>query len=133
METSKMWNKNKWEKHGIDLAKGEDQQIYSITQSIICEIVKEQDEHVMALIESYVRKKQSEGEIISSQIIGEGQLRHIINLGLTIYCKQKAIPISEDDLFTQEDYIEYLNHRLDMAEKKIRELSENQKGGQEDE
>ena len=114
-----------------DLTRDKDQSIYSITQTIVTQIVKEQDEYTMAQIEKYVREKQQAGEIISSHILGEGRLRHIINLGLTIYAKQNKIPISQNDLFTQEDYIEYLNHRLDQAEKMIRELQtelRNQKG-----
>lgn len=114
-----------------DLTKDEDQSIYSITQTVVTQIVKEQNEYTIAQIEKYVKEKQQAGEIISSNIIGEGKLRHIINLGLTIYARQNNIPISQDDLFTQEDYIEYLNHRLDQAEKMIRELQtelRNQKG-----
>lgn len=114
-----------------DLTKDEDQSIYSITQTVVTQIVKEQDEYTIAQIEKYVKEKQQAGEIISSNIIGEGKLRHIINLGLTIYAKQNNLAISLEDLFTQEDYIEYLNHGLDKAEERILELQrelENQKG-----
>ena len=114
-----------------DLTKDEAQSIRSITQTLVTQIVKEQDEYTIAQIEKYVKEKQQAGEIVSWNIIGEGKLRHIINLGITIYCKQQGLPISPEDLFTQEYYIEYLNHRLDKAEERILELQrelENQKG-----
>lgn len=113
----------------------EEPDVFSITQTIVAEIVKEQDEHTMAVIERYIKERQAQGELISSNIIGEGKLRHIINLGLTAYSKLEGIPISQEDLFTQEDYIQYLNTRLDQAERMIRELQiqlENQKGGKDE-
>ena len=114
---------------GVDLAKDEDQQVYSITQTIVSQVVKEQDEYTMQQIENYVKEKQAKGEIISSRVLGEGKIRHIFNLGLMEYSRRNQIPITQEDLFTQEDYIQYLNMRLDEAEAKIRELLlENQKG-----
>ncbi len=113
---------------GVDLAKGEGQRVYSITQTIVSQIVKEQDEYLMQQIENYVKEKQARGEIISSQILGEGKIRHIFNLGLMEYSRRNQIPVTQEDLFTQEDYIQYLNTRLDKAEARIRELLENQKG-----
>lgn len=113
---------------GVDLAKGKDQQVYSISQTIVSQIVKEQDEYLMQQIENYVKEKQAKGEIISSQILGEGKIRHIFNLGLMEYSRRNQIPVTQEDLFTQEDYIQYLNKRLDKAEAKIRKLLENQKG-----
>ena len=106
----------------------EESEVYSFTQTIVSQIVKEQDEHLMQQIENYVKEKQTEGEIISSQILGEGKIRHIFNLGLMEYARRNQIPVTQEDLFTQEDYIQYLNMRLDKAEAKIRELLENQKG-----
>lgn len=99
-----------------------DSPVYSITSTLVSEIVKEQDEFTIQQIENYVKNKQSQGELISSNIIGEGRLRHIINLGLSLYANREHMPISSDDLFPQENYIEYLNRRLDEAEKTIREL-----------
>lgn len=98
--------------------------IYSITHTIVSQIVKEQDECLIQQIENYVKKKQSQGEIISSQILGEGKIRHIFNLGLMEYSRRNHIPITQEDLFTQEDYIQYLNTRLDKAEKMILKLQQ---------
>lgn len=97
---------------------------YSIIHTIISQIVKEQDECLMQQIEKYVKEKQAQGEIVSSQILGEGKIRHIINLGLMEYSRRNHIPITQEDLFTQEDYIQYLNTRLDKAEKMILKLQQ---------
>lgn len=105
--------------------------IFSFTQKIIEEIVREQDEHTMLMIEEYVKKKQHEGECIAARIIPEGQMRHIINLGLTMYTKQNGITIRQNELFPQEDYIEYLRdlmikmqNVIQEKNKKIAELEE---------
>ena len=114
-----------------DLTKDMEKNVNSITQTIISQIVKEQDEYTIQQIEKYVREKQRCGEFISANIIGEGKLRHIINLGMMEYSRRNHIPVTQEDLFTQEDYIQYLNTRLDKAERMIRELQtelENQKG-----
>ena len=97
--------------------------LISFTQKIIQEIVKEQDEHTMLMIEEYVKDKQHKGECISARIIPEGKLRHIINLGLTVYnAKEKNIPDSQLQLFPQEEYIEYLRHTLLETQKENQKL-----------
>lgn len=94
----------------------------SITSTLIAQIVKEQDEYIMGVIMRYVKEKETAGELVVPTIIPEGELRHIINLGLTLWAQQKQVGISQDNLFHQEDYINYLNHRLDTAERRCEEL-----------
>ncbi len=94
----------------------------SITSTLIAQIVKEQDEYIMGVIMRYVKEKETAGELVVPTIIPEGELRHIINLGLTLWTQQKQVGISQDNLFHQEDYINYLNHRLDTAERRCEEL-----------
>lgn len=94
----------------------------SITSTLIAQIVKEQDEYIMEVIMGYVKEKEAAGELVVPTIIPEGELRHIINLGLTLWAQQKQVGISQDNLFHQEDYINYLNHRLDTAERRCEEL-----------
>lgn len=94
----------------------------SITSTLIAQIVKEQDEYIMGVIMKYVKEKEAAGELVVPIIIPEGELRHIINLGLTLWAQQKQVRISQDNLFHQEDYINYLNHRLDTCERRCEEL-----------
>lgn len=94
----------------------------SITSTLIAQIVKEQDEYTIEVIMKYVKKKEAAGELVVPIIIPEGELRHIINLGLTLWAQQKQVGISQDNLFHQEDYINYLNHRLDICERRCEEL-----------
>ena len=102
--------------------------VFSFTQKIIEEIVREQDEHIMLMIEEYVKKKQHEGECIAARIIPEGQMRHVINLGLTMYAKQSGITIRQNELFPQEDYIEYLRDLMikmqNVIQEKNKEIAE---------
>lgn len=95
--------------------------VYSFTQKIIQEIVKEQDEHTMLAIEEYVKNRQHQGECIAARIIPEGQMRHIINLGLTIFANQTGQKITPTELFPQEEYIEYLRHLTTKMQNTIRE------------
>lgn len=99
-----------------------DNNIMKIQETLIAQIVKEQDEYTVEVIMNYVKQKQAEGELVTPIIIPEGELRHIINLGLTLWANQKQIGISQDNLFHQEDYINYLNHRLDLCERRCEEL-----------
>lgn len=99
-----------------------DSESFSITGSIISQIVKEEDEYTMNIIEEYVKTKRAQGEIISAKIIPEGKLRHIINLGLTIYNRDmKLDELVATDLFPQEQYIEFLRREI------MRYQQENQK------
>ena len=106
----------------------EDGDVFHFTQKIIQEIVKEQDEHTMLMIEEYVKKRQREGECIAARIIPEGQMRHVINLGLTMYAKQNGITIRQNELFPQEDYIEYLRDLMikmqNVIQEKNKEITE---------
>lgn len=99
-----------------------DNNIMKIQETLIAQIVKEQDEYTIEVIMNYVKQKQADGELVTPIIIPEGELRHIINLGLTLWANQKQIGISQDNLFHQEDYINYLNHRLDLCERRCEEL-----------
>lgn len=107
--------------HDVNDLPNED--MFSFQTSIIAEIVKEQDEHIMLMIEEYVKEKQHKGECISARIIPEGKLRHIINLGLTVYnAREEKIPNSQLKLFPQEEYIEYLRHALLETQKENQKL-----------
>ena len=88
--------------------------VYNITGSIYTQIVKEQDEHTMQVINDYIKKSQMNGEIISSNIIGEGNLRHIINVGLERISAIEKLGLGPGDLFEQEQYIEYLRKELNI-------------------
>lgn len=117
-------NKQKFEGYTIadkDLDINND--VFNITQTIINQIVKEQDEQAMIMIEEYVKNKQHQGECISANIIPEGKLRHIINLGLTVYnAREMDKPITNLQLFPQEDYVEYLRHQLLLEQRENQKL-----------
>lgn len=119
------FNKQKFEEYTInqqDLDLGNNE-VFNITQTIINQIVKEQDEQTMFMIEEYIKNKQLQGECISANIIPEGKLRHIINLGLTIYnAREIDKPITNLQLFPQEDYIEYLRHQLLLEQRENQKL-----------
>jgi len=93
-----------------------------IQQTLIAQIVKEEDEYTIEMIMNYVKQKQEIGELVTPMVIPEGELRHIINLGLTLWSQQKQIGISSENLFHQENYINYLNHSLDLCERRCEEL-----------
>lgn len=117
-------NKQKFEGYTItdkDLDINND--VFNITQTIINQIVKEQDEQTIIMIEEYVKNKQHQGECISANIIPEGKLRHIINLGLTVYnAREMDKPMTNLQLFPQEDYIEYLRHQLLLEQRENQKL-----------
>lgn len=95
---------------------------YSITGKIITQIIKEEDEYTLNMIEEYVKSARARGECIAAKIIPEGQLRHIINLGLSVYNQQLTNKkITSDELFSQEQYIEFLRREL------VKSQEENQK------
>lgn len=70
----------------------------------------------------YVKEKQAQGELIFPVIIPEGELRHILNIGLTIWSQQQKIGITPENLFSQEDYINYLNNLLTELERRCEEM-----------
>lgn len=99
-----------------------DPETMSITQTLIAQIVKEQDEYVVEMIMKYVKEKQAAGELVLPIIIPEGELRHIINMGLTFWSETKNLKISPCNLFHQEEYINYLNDALNKLERRCEEL-----------
>lgn len=98
--------------------------VASITHQLFTQIVKEEDEYTMNIIEEYVKNKQHSGECVAAQIIPEGKLRHIINLGLTRYAAQEHINLKPGDMFPQEQYIEYLRRELMLSQQTIYNLQQ---------
>lgn len=96
--------------------------IYSMTHKIIAQIVKEEDEYVMNMIEEYVKSEQHKGNFVSAKIIPEGQLKHILNLGMITFAKQIDYNLNESELFQQEQYIEFLRKQLNAYQKENLEI-----------
>lgn len=111
-------------KINLDKMPESDDFIANIAHQLYTQIVQEEDEYTMNMIEEYVKTKQHQGECIAAQIIPEGRLRHIINLGLTRYAAQEHIDLKPADMFPQEQYIEYLRRELQLASEKISKLQE---------
>lgn len=116
--------KNISPKFNFEKSPDSDDFIASITHQLYTQIVQEEDERTMNIIEEYVKTKQHQGECIAAQIIPEGKLRHIINLGLRRYAAQEHIDLKPADMFPQEQYIEYLRRELQSANEKIVKLQE---------
>ena len=106
----------------MDIKKDDDDFVYSITRKIYTQIVKEEDEYTMNIIEDYVKSKGDSGEFVGIKIIPEGKLRHIINLGLTIFNKEVNGNLLETDLFQQEEYIEFLRRELHKYQEENQKL-----------
>lgn len=85
-----------------------------ITSTIYSQIVKEQDEATMVMLENYVKEKQRSGEICLLNIIGEGKIRHIFNLGLTEYAQIQKEPqkVLSKNYFPESVYVEFLNEQI---------------------
>lgn len=96
--------------------------IYSMTHQIIGQIVKEEDEYIMNMIEDYVKTEQHKGKFVSAKIIPEGQLKHILNLGMMAFAKQVGYNLNESELFQQEQYIEFLRNQLNAYQKENQQL-----------
>ena len=81
-----------------------------ITSSLYSQIVREQDEATMQMLENYVKEKQRSGEICLLNIIGEGKIRHIFNLGLTEYARIQKEPrkVLARNYFPESVYVEHL-------------------------
>ena len=108
----------------VDFENGEDF-TSKFTTKIIAEIVKEQDEYTLNMIEEYVKSAEAKGECVNAVIIPEGKLRHIINLGLTLYAEQKHLKLNPHGLFPETAYVEYLRKENDELRKLLsRKLSE---------
>lgn len=88
--------------------------IEKITSTIYSQIVKEQDEATMVMLENYVKEKQRSGEICLLNIIGEGKIRHIFNLGLTEYARIQKEPqkVLSKNYFPESVYVEFLNEQI---------------------
>ena len=88
--------------------------IEKITSTIYGQIVREQDDATMQMLENYVKEKQRCGEICLLNLIGEGKIRHIFNLGLTEYARIQKEPLKvlSKNYFSESVYIEYLNKQI---------------------
>ena len=91
------------------------------TTKMIAQIAKEQDEYTLNIIEEYVKAAEAKGECVNAVIIPEGKLRHIINLGLTLYAEQTHLKLNPEGLFPETEYVEYLRHENDELKKLLRE------------
>ena len=95
-----------------------------ITSSIYSQIIKEQDEATMQMLENYVKEKQRSGEICLLNIIGEGKIRHIFNLGLTEYARIQKEPrkVLSKNYFPESVYVEFLNEKIRSLESENKSL-----------
>ena len=95
-----------------------------ITSSLYTQIVKEQDEAKMIMLENYVKEKQRSGEICLLNIIGEGKIRHIFNLGLTEYARIQKEPrkVLSKNYFPESVYVEFLNEKIRSLESENKRL-----------
>lgn len=85
----------------------------SVTHKLFQQIVQEEDEYTLNMIEEYVKGARAKGECIAARIIPEGKLRHIINLGLSVYNQRITDDkITSTELFPQEQYIEFLRREM---------------------
>ncbi|MFR8117254.1 MAG: hypothetical protein ACLVAK_09670 [Clostridia bacterium] len=98
--------------------------IEKITSTLYGQIVKEQDEATMQMLENYVKEKQRSGEICLLNIIGEGKIRHIFNLGLTEYARIQKEPRSvlSKNYFPESVYVEFLQEKINKLEFENRQL-----------
>ena len=89
-------------------------EIEKITSTLYGQIVREKDEATMQMIENYVKEKQRSGEICLLNIIGEGKIRHIFNLGLTEYARIQKEPrkVLSKNYFPESVYVEYLLNEI---------------------
>lgn len=65
----------------------------------------------MIMLENYVKEKQRSGEICLLNIIGEGKIRHIFNLGITVFAEIQKSPqkVLARNYFSESVYVEFLN------------------------
>lgn len=96
--------------------------VASITEKLFQQIVQEEDEYTLNTIEKYVKTANTKGECIAARIIPEGKLRHIINLGLSVYCDRNHLKLNAINLFPQEQYIEYLRRELIKSQEENQQL-----------
>ena len=107
----------------------------TVTEKLFQQIVNEEDEYTLNMIEEYIKSAKSKGECIAARIIPEGKLRHIINMGLTMYNKDiQTDEIPSTELFPQEQYIEFLRREMLRLENENQRLRNEIKfGGDTDE
>ena len=100
--------------------------LYSFHSKLIAQIIAEQDEYIINMIEEYVKKARANGECVNAQIIPEGKLRHIINLGLSVYAEQNNLKIHASGQFPEQMYVEYLRRENEELRRRLNrvELSE---------
>lgn len=96
----------------VDMSADGDTYKASITTHIIQQIVAEEDEYTLNMIEEYVKSKKAKGECVAAKIIPEGKLRHIINLGISVYNKCNNCKITAAELFPEQQYIEFLRNEM---------------------
>lgn len=96
----------------IDMSADGESCTASITTHIIRQIIAEEDEYTLNMIEEYVKAKKAKGECVAAKIIPEGKLRHIINLGISVYNKCNNCKISPAELFPEQQYIEFLRNEM---------------------
>ena len=94
----------------------------SITHKLFQQIVQEEDEYTLNMIEEYVKTARAKGECIAVSIIPEGKLRHIINLGLSVYSDRNHLKLNSINLFPQEQYIEFLRRELIKSQEENKKL-----------
>lgn len=84
--------------------------IEKITSTLYGQIVREQDDATMQMLENYVKEKQRCGEICLLNLIGEGKIRHIFNLGLTTFneIQKEPLKVLARNYFPESVYVEYL-------------------------
>ena len=98
--------------------------IEKMTSSIYSQMVKEQDEAIMIMLENYVKEKQRSGEICLLNIIDEGKIRHIFNLGLTEFARIQKEPrkVLSKNYFSESVYVELLNKKIRSLESENKSL-----------
>lgn len=100
----------------------QDGDIYSITHNVMAQIVKEEDEYTLNIIEEYVKSQRATGNCNAIRIIPEGKLKHIINLGLTIFNKEVNGDLLETELFSEQEYVEFLRRELHKYQEENQKL-----------
>lgn len=76
------------------------------------------------MIENYVKEKQRSGEICLLNIIGEGKIRHIFNLGVTEYLRLQKEPrkVLSKNYFHEIVYVEFLNKKIKKLQNENKRL-----------
>lgn len=98
--------------------------IEKITSTLYAQIVREQDSATMQMLENYVKEKQRCGEICLLNLIGEGKIRHIFNLGITTFNEIQKEPrkVLTRNYFPESVYVEFLNEKIRSLESENKRL-----------